>query len=748
MSEENQQKNEGTAGPVERPESAGSPAKKTVPRRRATDFVSPSLVDYEPPVLHCLAVISGIMGRPVSTVALKAGMPQGSERPPLATCIRAAEHVGLTVRTLHKPKISSISSLTMPCILVLIDDQACILLNVKESQAEVIFPQEGGGSSTLSLERLQEQYSGYALLVRPEAVLDKRASELKLFDTREWFWGTILRFLPIYKHVLVATFIINLIGIATPFYILSIYDRVVPNNAFDTLWALSIGVMLAYVFEFILRNLRSYFTDVAGRNADVIIASKLLQQMTAMRLDHKPDSAGTLANNLREFETLRDFFSSTTLMALVDIPFIFVFIALAAYVGGPLALAPLLALPIVVLFGYFIQQPFQRVAERSYREGSQKNALLVEAISGIETIKTSMAEGQIQKRWEEIVGLNSRSVNRARALSTLSISFSQFTTNVVNVVVVIGGVYMIAEGDLTLGGLIACRILAGRSMSPIGAVAGLLTRFQQSRMALKSLDLLMHQPNERPADKVFIHAQSLEPTIAFEKVRFRYPNSQSLALDDVTLSISPGEKVGIIGRTGSGKSTLGRLCLGLYEPLEGSVKLGGIDLRQLHVADLRHRIGYVSQDNFLFYGTVRENISFGAPYVDGKAILRAANIAGVTDFVRKHPSGFDWQVGERGMNLSGGQRQAITIARALLLDPQILVLDEPTSAMDNASEAQFRQRLETALDGKTLLLCTHRTSMLQLVDRLVVIDGGKVVADGPKAEMLKALRAGKIAVAR
>ena len=729
---------------VEKQNTQKETPQKPQPRRRSSDFVSPGLVDYEPPVLRCLSLVAGLLGRPVSTVALKAGMPQGRERPPLAVCIRAAEQAGLIVRTFHKPRIRDISSLIMPCILVLQNDQACILSALEDDHAEVIFPQGGGTGKQISLEQLQPQYSGYVLLASPEGKLDQRASDLRLVDTREWFWGTIFKFFPIYKHVLLATVMVNILALASPLFIMNVYDRGVPNNAFDTLWALAIGVFIAYLFDFLLRNLRGYFADVAGKNADVIIASKLMQQMTAMRFDHKPESAGTLANNLREFESLREFFSSTTLMALVDMPFIFLFVGLISYIAGPLAYAPLVAVPVVVLVGYFLQLPFQRIIEKSFREGAQKNALLVEAITGLETIKTSMAEGQIQKRWEEVIGLNAKSTSRARALSNFSISFSQWSAQLVSVAIIIGGVYLISEGELTLGGLIACNILVGRAMAPLGAVAAMLTRLQQSRMALKSLDLLMKQPNERPLDNEFIQAKNLQASMSFENVHFQYPNSQTPALNGVSLHIKPGEKVAVLGRTGSGKSTLGRLCMGLYEPQKGAVKLDGIDLRQLHVADLRSHIGYVSQDNYLFYGSIRDNIAFGAPYVDGPAILSAANLAGVTDFVKGHPAGFDWQVGERGMNLSGGQRQAVTIARALLLDPDILIFDEPTSAMDNNAELLLRQRMKESLADKTLLLFTHRTSLLELVERVIIMEAGKVVADGPKAEVLKALKSGAI----
>ncbi len=737
MSEESLHLREGSAPPADqiRPVPAGS-------------FIPPGVVDYEPPVVRCLSLIAGLLGHPVSTVALRAGMPRGKERPTLPAVLRAAAQAGLQAKVVHRPQLQGISPLTLPCILLLGNDNACVVTALNGEAAEIIDPEWGDAPRTLAIGDLAGQYAGYALLVRPEGRLDRRAGDQREIDSRAWFWENILRFMPIYKHVLLATVVVNILALVGPIFVLNVYDRVVPNNAFDTLWALAIGVLIAYLFDFLLRNLRAYFTDVAGKNADVLIASRLMQQLTGMRFDRRPDSVGTLANNLREYESLREFFSSTTLMALVDLPFLVLFIALIAYIGGWLALAPLLAVPLTIAVGMSLQKSFQKVVGDAYREGAQKNALLVEVINGLETVKTSSAEGQVQKRWEEVVGLNARSTGRVKALSNFSTAFSQSISQLVGLIIIVGGVYLIADGKLTMGGLIACNILVGRAMAPLGAIAAMLTRLQQSRTALASLEMLMELPNERPAGQEFIRAGELSPSLELEGIQFQYPNAQVASLQGVTIRIAAGERVGIIGRTGSGKSTVGRLFLGLYQPQEGSVRLGGIDLRQLHVADLRHRIGYVNQDLQLFYGSIRDNIAFGAPYVDGQAILRAASLAGVADFVRGHPAGFDWQVGERGANLSGGQRQAVAIARALLLDPDILILDEPTSAMDNAAEAQLRERLATLTAGKTLVLFTHRTSMLQLVDRIIVMDGGRVVADGPKQDVLKALRDGQVAAAR
>jgi len=455
-----------------------------------------------------------------------------------------------------------------------------------------------------------------------------------------------------------------------------------------------------------------------------------------------------MANNLREFESLREFFTSGTLIALVDLPFVFLFIGVIFLVTGPVAVVPLVTVPLVVLAGIILQFPLRRVIERTHRESMQKHALLVETIDGLETIKATAAEGRVQRSWERFVGLTAESSGKARFLSGIATTFAQVSIQLCTVAVVIYGVHMIIAGDITMGALIAATILTGRALAPLSSIAGMLTRLQQSRVALRSLDTIMKAPVERPADKTFLHRPRLSGQIEIQNASFSYPGQESRALDGISFQVKPGERIGVLGRIGSGKSTIARLLMGLYEPADGAVLMDGTDLRQIDPADLRRNIGYVSQDNYLFFGTVRDNIAFGAPHLDDKVVQRAAHIAGVSDFLRAHPLGFDLQVGERGMGLSGGQRQAIVVARALLLDPPILVLDEPTSNMDNSSEALFKQRLGQILPGKTLVLITHRSSLLTLVDRLIIVDGGKIVADGPKDEVLNALKQGQIRASR
>jgi ATP-binding cassette subfamily C protein LapB len=716
-------------------------------QRQHSSIPEPGDVDYDPPLIQCLAGLFKLYGKPVSTRLLVAGLPKTSGPLHPSAAIRAAQAAGLRAKTVYRPALAQISPLTLPCILLLQGEKACILTALDDKEVTALFPENGMEERTVSRDALESEYLGYAIYAKPEPKLDKRASDIKLLDSKKWFWGTLSHFLPIYKHVFGASILVNLLAIAGPLFFMNVYDRVVPNHATDTLWMLALGLGLAYLFDFLLRNLRSYFVDVAGRSADIVLASKLMQQLLSMRLDVKPDSTGSLANNLREFESLRDFFGSTTLTALVDLPFLVFFLVIIIVIGGPIAIIPMVAVPIVICAGLFLQFPLQQATEQGFKENMQKNALLVEIINGLETIKTTQAEGRIQHAWERVVGMSAASSNQTKRMSNLSVTLTIVITQMVSVFVIIWGVYRISDGLLSMGGLIACNMMAGRAMAPLSQVASMLSRLQQSRMALKALDTLMNLETEKPETGQYVDFGHLEHSLTLEGLSFKYPGTERFALENVSIHIRPGEKVGIIGRMGSGKSTMGRMCVGLFKPTEGAVKLGGVDIRQLDMVELRSRVGYVSQDNFLFYGTVRENISFGAVNADDRMVLRAANIAGVTDFVRANPAGFGMPVGERGMSLSGGQRQSVAIARALLQDPDILIMDEPSSNMDNSSELALKQRLAATLGTKTLILVTHRLSMLDLVERVVVMDSGHVVADGPKNAVLNALRNEQLRVA-
>jgi ATP-binding cassette subfamily C protein LapB len=407
--------------------------------------------------------------------------------------------------------------------------------------------------------------------------------------------------------------------------------------------------------------------------------------------------------------------------------------------------------PVVVAFvviagvGWVLQQRLHELSETTYRASAQRNATLIESLTGIETIKSQGAEGVIQARWERANAFLAGMHVRMRALTAKAMYGTAWTTQLVTIAIVIVGVHLIAERELTMGALIAASMLAGRALAPAGQIVGLLMQYQGARTAMASLDGLMAKPVERPADENFVHRRELRGEIEFRNVHFAYPNRQDTALDGVSFRVAPGERVALIGRVGSGKSTIERLILGLYQPADGAVLLDGIDLRQLDPADVRANVGYVSQDVTLFYGTLRENVTLGMPYADDSAVVAAAETAGLADFVNRHPRGFDMPVGERGESLSGGQRQAVGIARAVLHNAPILLLDEPTSAMDFSTESQITQRLNAFTQHKTVVLVTHRTSLLALVDRVIVIDGGRVVADGPRDRIMEALQSGRIA---
>lgn len=731
------------------PEAAAAPgAGKETPaapaaRVAVAPSVAPSLVNWDDPLLSCLSILAGLLERPMSTKALKAGLPLADNSFTPELFIRAAGRAGLSAKLVRR-KIKHISPLNLPCVLLLKGGNACVLTKLPpKGSIQVVMPDSGGATQT-DRKALEEQHTGYVLFAKAEYRFDGRAGEAVLPREGSWFWGTLSQLWPIYSHVMIASLVINMFALSTSLFAMNVYDRVVPNNATETLSVLALGVFIVMCFDFVLRTARAYFVDAAGKGADVVLGSRLFEHVMGMRFEGRPPSTGTLASHMREFESLRDFFTSATLVAVSDLPFVFLFVFVAAIVAGPIAFIPLGAIPVVVLIGFMLQLPLRGAIEKTFRETAQKQGILVEAIEGLDTLKIAGGEGRAQRNWERFVGLSARSSMRARILSTMSVNFIQFAQNAVYVLVVVFGVFEIEAGNLTTGGLIAATILTGRAMQPLGQIAALVARFHQSMSSLRALNRLMALPLERPPGKVFVNRTSLRGQIEFRDVVFGYPNQKTPALNGVSFFIGAGEKVGIIGRIGSGKSTIGRLLVGLYQPVSGSILLDGVDIRQMDPADLRRNVGYVPQEAFLFFGSVRENICIGTPHIDDEAMLRAATIAGVDDFLKRHPHGYDLQVGERGQYLSGGQRESVTIARALLLDPPVLLLDEPTGSMDNSSESRLRARLTQIAGSKSVVLITHRSSMLPNVDRLIVVDGGKIVADGPKDKVIETLSRGGV----
>lgn len=695
------------------------------------------------PLIECLVFLSRHFGQPQSAAALAAGLPMAGGRLHPDRVETAAERAGLVA----EPKalvLEQVSQLELPAILLLHDDESCVLLEVSGGQGEgktatVVMPGGKASGRRLALAELQDIYTGHAIQVLPAKQIDPRSNVVSASKRASWFWDAFTPNWWVYGQVILGTVAINLIALAVPLFIMNVYDRVIPNNAIQTLWALAIGAGIAGALDFVLRTLRGYFIDVAGRRADVVLANKVFSQVLGVRLAFRSPSSGAQANVLREFETLRDFFNSATLATFGDMPFVFLFIFVIWLVAGSLAMVPLLAVPIVILLSIVTQIPLNAVIQRAFRQAAQKNAVLFETLNGLETIKSMGAESWAADKWERSVAATIRSGMQARFLSAISANLMVGAQLFSTVAIVIVGVYAIAAGDLSQGALIAAVILNGRALAPLGQVAQVLTRSHQALIAFKAVRTLMDQPVDRPLSARFVHRQAFDGAIEFKELSFAYPGDKSAALSAVSLKIEPGERVGIVGPIGSGKSTILKLLLNLYQPSEGMVLVDGTDISQIDPADLRSQIGFMPQDVMLFHGTIRSNITLHVPEADDEQILRAAELAGALDWIKQRPLGFDQPVGERGEGLSGGQRQSVALARALVRDPPILLLDEPASNMDPRTEQLFISRLKPVLADKSLVLVTHRPAMMALVDRLLVLDRGRLVADGPKDAVLKAL---------
>lgn len=699
------------------------------------------------PIADCLVILSKIYGQPISRTALRAGLPLENNRLSVGLTARAAGRAGLSSRVLSR-SLKQMSTLELPCILLLDPDKACVLtdINYESQMLTVVKPESGMGKESLAIADLEKSYSGYAIFVHPSFDRIKDTSSLERPKKRSWFWGKMLSSWRIYRDVLVASFLINVMGLATPFFILNVYDRVIPNSAFETLWVLAIGIGIVYFFSLLMQSLRGYFVDLAGQKASLNMSAELMEKTLGMKMSSRPESVGSYSNKIQQFDSIRDFITSFSITALIDMPFVALALLVIWYLAGPIVFIHIIAICFLLLYSIVIHRPLKTAIENTYQATSKKNAILVEGLNGLENLKMLGAESKVQKDWEDSISLITRWGSRSRFLSTSVNHIASFVQNGTVVTVVIAGVYAISEGFLTQGGLIAIVILTRQAIAPMTQFVGLLARYHRARTAYQTLKKIMMVPVERPPESTFLHRATLRGEIEFKNVSFKYPDQNAYALKDVSFSLKAGEHVGLIGSIGSGKSTLGKLLIGLYDPEEGMVAVDGTDTRQIDPNDLRCFIGCVPQDITLFRGSVRENIIMGHPDVDDEAILRAAQLSGVSEIVKKHSAGFDMPVGEQGRSLSGGQRQTVALARAVLHDPPILILDEPSSSMDARTERRLCNNLKSILEGKTLLLVTHRASLLTLVDRVIVLDNGSIRADGPKDNILEAIQRGQLSL--
>ena len=715
----------------------------------------PSLKDVPPPppppspvrgdpLSDALIFLAAHHGRALSRDALVAGLPILDGRLSVALFDRAARRAGLEAEPV-KRSLADIPALVLPTVLIMRDGSTRVLLErgADARQAKVIDPADGTGAKPRALGAEAADYLGYAFLVRPSAAADARVVAAGDLPQDHWFWSVVRRFWSNYSHVALAAFIINTLALASPLFIMNVYDRVVPNGAVASLTALAIGLTIAILFDFVLRTVRSRIIDMTGKKIDVVLAANIFEHVQAVKMAQRPASVGILANQMRDFDSVREFFTSGTVVSATDLLFALIFIAVLFMIAGPLAWIPLSILPVMIAVGLLIQRPLDRAMRRLQAESAARHGVLVEALSGMETVRAIGAEPRMQTAWERSIAATARSSEDVHFWASMALTATGTAQQVTSLLMVVIGVFLIMDGTITVGALVASTMLAGRVLSPIAGIATVITRAAQTVVSLKAIDRVMSLERERPPNRTYVARRIEQGAIAFDNVTFKYPRGAEHALEKVSFKIEGGERVGIIGRVGSGKTTVGRLMVGFYEPQDGRVRVDGIDLRQYDPADLRAGIGFVLQDTDLFYGKLRDNITFGRPASTDDEVVSAARLSGVEAFIAGHPLGYEMPIAEGGSSLSGGQKQAIGLARVLIRKPKVVFLDEPTAHFDVRSEADFLERLKVlAEQNLTVIISTHRLSLLSFVDRLLLFDKGKLVADGPRDKVLALLQGG------
>lgn len=699
------------------------------------------------PLSVCLLWLANAHGHSSTHHALTDGLPLVDGRLSPSLVARAAERVGMNVTLVRKP-LAKLNKLLLPCIVLLEGNQACLLdrIDVASQTVHVKMPELNMQTQVLDLTDFNDSYSGIALYCRPGFVLHDGAprSSANPELSGHWFWSVIRANRPAYRDILIAAFFINLFALAMPLFVMNVYDRVVPNHATDTLWVLAIGAILVVCADLVLRMLRSWFVELAASRADVTLSARIMERILGMRLKYSPQSVGSFASNVQSFESVRSFIGSMTITALIDLPFFLLFVLIIGSISWVMVIPVLVGAVIIIGYALSVQSKMQQLSETSSQASAQRNAGLIESLTTAPTLKSFNATHTMQSKWEQASQFLSGCSGKQRMLGASVSSGAAWIQQVVAISMIIVGVYLVVNGDMSQGALIASYMLSSRAMAPVSQTASLLTQYYQAATALASVEELMGNEQERNLSKQVISQGRLRGEIEFRNVTFHYPDEERAALDNVSFHLRAGERVGILGQVGSGKSTIEKLILGLYQPTSGTIFIDGVHIEQIDPAELRQHIGYVPQDVQLLSGTLYDNITLGQTQPSQERLLQAINISGLKRLIGPHAAGLSLPVGEGGSRLSGGQRQAIAVARAVMPDSSMLLLDEPTSAMDSNLENHVNKSLNQFSQGKTLLLVTHKTQLLNMVERLIIMDGGKIVADGAKQDVLTALEQGRI----
>lgn len=701
------------------------------------ELAGPSQSD---PLLVCLALVTKLLDSPIAMSALKSGFALDSKgHIPPAVIPEVVKKYGF-IAVWSKRRITTLPNYALPAIAPLIDGRVAILRSINDGEANVLFAESGLRPHVMPLAEFNDLVTDQTLSVKLEPKTSKQQLIPLKTEAFGWFWNTMWRFRRFYYDSMVATVVANLLTLATVFFTMNVFNRVIPAQAYISLWTLTIGVSIAMLLEFLMRHLKGRLVDEGGKRADLAVNSTLLREIMSVRLDHRPQSIGIFASSMRDFDALREFISSSLFVTIADLPFVVMFLFLIWVIGGPLVIIPLVVVPILIILSLVVQPKLMRAMRKNMKQSGEKQSVLVEVLLNLEMLKAHNAEGYLQGRWERS---NAASVQSFMDIRKISLWLTGLTTTLqqaTSVGIIVMGVYLIHDQSLSLGALIACNILAGRAVMPLGQLVQLATRYQQAKTSLETLDSLVQRPRDRDHDKRYIVPEAFEGKLEADNLEFAYPSdSNMLAVDRVSVSLKAGNHLAVIGPVGCGKSSLLRLMAGLYRPASGRVLVDNIDMLQIEPTELRSRFGYVGQDAQLFMGSLRENLVLSETWITDERIMDVVKKLGLYPMVAGHPRGLDMPLSEGGGGLSGGQRQLLTLARMMLRDPIFVFMDEPTANMDQDTEARVINVLGQWLKGRTLIMSTHRPQLLAWADRIAVMQAGKIVIEGPRDEILKKL---------
>ncbi|WP_417257116.1 type I secretion system permease/ATPase [Celeribacter halophilus] len=694
---------------------------------------------FHDPLVLGLLELCRLQGVSTSVTQLTEGLPRedGTNLTPDMAPL-ALRRANMSCRISREP-LRAIPTHSFPVLLFLKDGRTVILEELTGDRATVVLPDSGGGKAIWTFEELDRLHDGKVLISKPIDIVSDRLDGKKE-GHGHWLLGPLWENWWIYRDVMIASFAANLLAVVTALFSMQVYDRVVPNNAIDTLWILASGVGIAIVLELILRLMRASLVDVSGRDLDLRLSAQLFDKVANMRLINQPSSTGVFANQVRDFAVVREFFTSGTVTAISDLPFVVIFLGLIWFIGGPIAFVVLAGVVLTVLPGIVMQKKLARASKENTREAAALNGLLLETISNLETVKAARAEGRLQRAHAQLTATMATTAIKTRNITTLMTQLVSTVQRLAYAGVVIAGVYLINAGELTVGSLIACTLLSTRAMSPMGQVAGLLAKWQHVRAAMEGLNNIMNLSVERPADRHFVRAEMMEGKYHLQETVFRHDPQAPPVLAIPELKIAAGERIALLGGNGAGKSTMLRLLAGLTDPQAGSILLDDLSLSQIDPIDRRRQIGYLPQSVALFQGTLRENLLLDHGLHSDEELLQALDAVGLGKFVRQHVRGLDLQI-QSNANVSGGQRQSIGLARVLLQDPKVVLLDEPTSAFDHVTEAKVIAHLKEWLKGRTTIISTHKRELLGLTERAIVLKDGRIARDGDLLQILNSARA-------